>query len=260
MSPARQRIVLARVLTMRQLLPRPIDAPDLGVLDDRSDRPAPPDRPWVMANMVMSVDGAYAVDGRSAALGTPGDKRLFHRLRGASDVVLVAAGTARTERYRRPSSDTELRDRRRSQNLADHPRLVLVSKSLDLPGDLPLLNGPGVEPWVLHPDRADTAGVPAGVRLRAVGDDTVDLRAALRVLRDDGVELVMCEGGPNLLGQLHALDVLDELACTTSPWMVGGSAVGLLGGAAAVARPVLLHRLWEEDGALFATYRRDRRE
>jgi len=244
---------------MRQLLPRPIDAPDLGVLDDRSDRPAPPDRPWVMANMVMSVDGAYAVDGRSGGLGTPGDKRLFHRLRGASDVVLVAAGTARTERYRRPFSDTELLDRRRSQHLADHPRLVLVSASLDLPDDLPLLDGPGSEPWVLHPDRSDTDGVPAGVRLRAAGDDTVDLRTALRMLREDGVELLMCEGGPNLLGQLHALDVLDELACTTSPWMVGGDAVGLLGAATATLRPMLLHRLWEEDGALFATYRRDRR-
>ncbi len=250
---------IARVLAMRQLLPRPIDAPELGVLDDREDRPAPHDRPWVMANMVMSVDGAYAVDGRSGELGTTGDKRLFHRLRGASDVVLVAAGTARAERYRRPHSDTELRDRRRSQRLADDPRLVLVSSSLDLPGDLPLLDGPGSEPWVLHPEHSDTTGVPAGVRLRTAGADTVDLRAALRLLREEGVELVMCEGGPSLLGQLHALDVLDELACTTSPWMVGGDAVGLLGSTAATPRPVLLHRLWEEDGALFATYRRDRR-
>jgi 5-amino-6-(5-phosphoribosylamino)uracil reductase len=243
---------------MRQLLPRPTDQVDLAVLDERSDRRTDGSRPWVMANMVMSVDGAYAVDGRSAGLGSPGDKEIFHRLRAAADVVLVAAGTARTERYRRPHlGDTEV-ERRRSQGLQDHPRLAIVSASLSLPDDLPLLGGPGQVPLVLHPDGADTAGVPDGVELRSAGGGPgVDLAEALAGLRRDGAEVVLSEGGPSLLGQLHRDGLLDELFVTVAPWLVGGRSVGLLGNHDARVRPLALHRLLEQDGSLFATYRTD---
>jgi riboflavin biosynthesis pyrimidine reductase len=244
---------------MRQLLPEPLAQADLSVLDDRTGRTAPADRPWVMANMVMSVDGAYAVDGRSGGLGTPGDRAVFHRLRGASDAILVAAGTARAENYRRPSVDDETLARRRAQGWSDQPWLVLVSSTLHLPPELPLLHGQGRPPVVFHPSSSDTSGVPAGVELRAAGNDTVDLSAALSALRDDGVEVLLCEGGPSLLGQLHAQDLLDELFVTVSPSLVGGSTVGLLGSQQqALQRAVRLHRALEEDGALFMTYRRKR--
>jgi 5-amino-6-(5-phosphoribosylamino)uracil reductase len=242
---------------MRQLLPFPLDEIDLGVLDDRSDR-AGGDRPWVMANMVMSVDGAYAVQGRSGGLGSPGDRRVFHRLRAATDVVLVAAGTARAERYRRPRTPPELLGTRRSAGLADDPRLVVVSASLHLPEDLPLLDGDGQVPLVVHPGGADTTKVPPGVDLRAVGEGQVDLRAVVEGLGRDGAGLVLCEGGPSLLGALHELDLIDELFVTVSPSLVGGDRVGLLSPTPARLRPLHLHRLLEEDGSLFATYRVDR--
>lgn len=242
---------------MRQLLPFPLDEIDLGVLDDRSDRDGG-DRPWVMANMVMSVDGAYAVEGRSGGLGSPGDRRVFHRLRAATDVVLVAAGTARAERYRRPRTPPELLGTRRTAGLADDPRLVVVSASLHLPEDLPLLDGDGQMPLVVHPGGADTTHVPPGVELRAVGEGQVDLRAVVEGLGRDGAGLVLCEGGPSLLGALHELDLIDELFVTVSPALVGGDRVGLLSPAPARLRPLQLHRLLEEDGSLFATYRVDR--
>jgi 5-amino-6-(5-phosphoribosylamino)uracil reductase len=242
---------------MRQLLPRPLDPVDLDVLEDRTDRIPPDDRPWVMANMVMSVDGAYAVDGRSGGLGSPGDRSVFHRLRSAADAVMAAAGTARAERYRRPRLDDAAVERRRARGLRDHPRLVLVSASLTLPDDLPLLSGEGDVPLVVHPAGAPTDAVPDGVELRAVGSgDEVDLVAAMQGLRRDGVEVLLCEGGPSLLGQLHTADLLDELFVTFSPSLVGGATVGLLGRHAALQRPVHLHRLLEEEGSLFATYRR----
>ncbi len=242
---------------MRQLLPQPIEQVDLAVLDERGERHPDGSRPWVMANMVMSVDGAYAVDGRSGGLGSPGDKEIFHRLRAASDVVLVAAGTARAERYRRPRVEDVAVERRRSHGLQDHPRLAIVSASLSLPDDLPLLSGPGQVPLVLHPAQADTSGVPDGVELRAAGQgESVDLADALAGLHHDGARVVLCEGGPSLLGQLHVDDLLDELFVTVAPWLVGGTTVGLLAHHEALVRPMRLHRLLEQDGSLFATYRR----
>src|ERR1700722_18281627 len=57
-------------------------------------------RPWVRANMVASVDGAAALEGRSGGLGGAADRKLFHVLRSLADVVLVGGGTARAEKYK----------------------------------------------------------------------------------------------------------------------------------------------------------------
>lgn len=232
---------------------------DLDALALRSPGPVPAERPWVMANMVTSLDGAYAMEQRSAGLSSEGDRQLFHHLRGAADAVLVAAGTARTERYRRPRTAPELVERRRAQGMAAHPRLVVVSASLQLPSDLPLLQGDDLPtPLVLHPASSDASALPAGIEPRAVGDDELDLPAALAGLRGDGVEVLLCEGGPHLLGQLHHLDLIDELFLSISAHLVGGTRVGLLGGIEETARPYQLHRLLRDEQMLLATYRRQR--
>lgn len=242
---------------MRQLLPRPDPDFDLTSLMARQERVPPEGRPWVMANMVMSTDGAYSVHGRSAGLAGPADKAVFHTLRAAADAILVAAGTARDERYRRPVTRPELLPLRRAAGVADNPRLVVLSRSLDIPVDQPFLGGGGEVPLVLHPAAAEPSRVPAGVELRECGPDGgVDLAAALRSLRSDGIEQVMCEGGPNLLGQLRRLDLIDELFLTLSPTLVGGEDVGLLGPVEPQPQRLSLHRLLEEDDFLFMTYRR----
>ncbi|MEI2699121.1 MAG: dihydrofolate reductase family protein [Microthrixaceae bacterium] len=241
---------------MRQLLPREISEVDLTEIEGQAGRTAPAQRPWVMANMVTSIDGAYAVDRRSGGLGTPGDRRLFHHLRQGADAILVTAGTARKERYRRPHMDPEVVRRRRDRGQADHPLLVVVSRSLSFPGDLPMLTGEGETPMVLHPRSASATGLPPALEARAVGELEVDMGEALKMLRDSGVERVLCEGGPNLLGQLHRADLIDEMFLTVSPSMVGGHDVGILGRTEPLQRRMELHRLMEEDGALFLTYRR----
>ena len=72
-----------------------------------------------------------------------------------------------------------------------------------------------------------------------------------------GARWLLCEGGPGLLGQLHRADLIDELFVTTSPTMVGGSDVGILGAGDAMLRRRSLHRLWlDDEDALRATYRR----
>ena len=243
---------------MRQVVPdeRQIDDPLPLLADD--ERPAPDGRPWVMANMVTSVDGAYAVDGRSGGLSSAGDRAVFHALRGLADVVLVAAGTARDERYRRPAAEDGAADLRRSRGQDPSARLVVVSRSAHLPDDQPFLTGEGPDPLVIHPASADISGLPAGVESRICGEDTVDLESALRGLAEDGVRWVLCEGGPGLLGQLHQADLLDELFVTFAPHLVGGEQVGILGHAAAADHAVDLHRLLVDDGSLLVTYRRRR--
>ena len=87
---------------MQRLWPDPGEVDDLAGLVASEARPTHADRPWLLVNMISSLDGAIAIDGRSGGLGTPADKAVFRALRGIADVILVGAGTARAEGYGPP--------------------------------------------------------------------------------------------------------------------------------------------------------------
>jgi riboflavin biosynthesis pyrimidine reductase len=84
----------------------------------------------------------------------------------------------------------------------------------------------------------------------------VDLTALLRSLRNDGVRALLCEGGPTLHGALQALGLVDELFLTIAPKLAGSVAPRIVEGD--LSKPAELELAWllEEDGELFARYRR----
>ena len=53
-----------------------------------------------------------------------------------------------------------------------------------------------------------------GVEVLRVGEEEVDLRALLGVLRERGVRSLLCEGGPLLAGALLAKGLVDEIFLT----------------------------------------------
>ena len=55
--------------------------------------------PRLRANFIASLDGAATHDGLTRGLNNADDKRVFDMLRMLCDVVLVGAGTLRTEEY-----------------------------------------------------------------------------------------------------------------------------------------------------------------
>ena len=87
----------------------------------------PNDRPWLRANMVSSLDGSAVRDGRSEGLSSAADKEVFGVLRGLADVVLVGAGTARTEGYRALRPKEAYAGVRASLGQRPAPVLALVS-------------------------------------------------------------------------------------------------------------------------------------
>ncbi len=86
----------------------------------------------------------------------------------------------------------------------------------------------------------------------------VDLAALLHSLREEGVRALLCEGGPRLHGALQAAGLVDELFLTIAPKLAGNEAPHIVEGA--VFPPAELELAWllEEDGELFARYRRRR--
>ena len=215
--------------TLRRLLPPGPDvsiAEVVGALDlGRSPGTSPPDRPYVALNMIATVDGRATLQGRTASLGNWADRELFHGLRSVVDAVMVGAGTVRDERYGRIVPDPRTRERRRAAGLSDEPLAVVVSESLNLPPDLPLLGEPEARVVIITGSSGQISPCPAQVSyVRAPDDGEADLPRALRELRDRfAVASLLTEGGPRLNATLLQAAMLDELFLSVSPGIAGGA-------------------------------------
>jgi riboflavin-specific deaminase-like protein len=219
---------------------------------------APPDRPYLVLNMVATLDGRIAIDGRSGAIGDEADRELFHGLRTQADAVMVGAGTIRTERYGRMVRKPERRERRVREGLAPDPLAVVVSARLMLPEDLPLLQDEHSTVAVLTAAEGELPPTPARVLyLRGPAGAELELRPQLERLRSEhGVRSILCEGGPGLNESLLREGLVDELFLSLAPKLAGGPPLTLLSGDP-LARPLELELVWllEHEGHLFGRYR-----
>jgi riboflavin biosynthesis pyrimidine reductase len=189
------------------------------------DRPAAgQERPRVIINMVSTLDGRASLDGRSGPIAGPADRELFHALRTPVDAVIAGAGTMRVERYGPIIREESRRRLRVQRGLAEEPLACIVSASLALPPDLPLLAEPDARVVVLTPSDATLPPSAAHVEyVRTARGGELDLRSALAELRHRySVGLLLCEGGPHLNSQLLAAGLVDELFLSLSPKLAGG--------------------------------------
>ena len=214
---------------------------------------------WVMANMVAGLDGTAAIKGRVGSLSSARDFELFRRLRGLADVVLVGASTVREERYGPVSLDDDLLAARRQAGRGV-PRIAIVSSSLDLDPELPIFTQarPGEPPIVLTTSTSNTSQLAdLSAEIVVAGEDRVDMRRALAELARCAPGVILCEGGPSLLGELIAADLLDEYCLTISP-VVGGDPLPVINAAplADIAH-FTLHHIYTEDSTLFLNYLRE---
>lgn len=184
-------------------------------------------RPYLVLNMVSTVDGRATLDGRSGGLGSRADRELFHALRACVDGVLAGAGTIRAERYGPMIRDDAVRRRRVERGMSEEPLACIVSGRLSLPPDTPLLASERARVAILTPSSASLSGVVAHVDyVRAERDGALDLPLAMAELSErHGVRTLLCEGGPHLNAELLLAGLVDELFLSLSPKLAGGEDV-----------------------------------
>jgi riboflavin biosynthesis pyrimidine reductase len=217
---------------MRRLLPEaqdPVDPEDAYADPGRRRRG---ERPWVLLNMIASLDGGTVVAGRSGGLGGPADHDVFHLLRRLADVVLVGAATVRAEGYHRPKKPGQ--------------RIAVVTRSAELDWSSDLFRSDAAV--VITVDEAPELPVPT---IRA-GTGSVDLARGLAQLDTD---VVLCEGGPLLNGQLLVGGLVDEICLTIAPTVLAGPSRRIATDPRETFAPMrLAHLLEADDGFLFCRY------
>jgi riboflavin biosynthesis pyrimidine reductase len=189
---------------------------------------------WVRANMIASVDGAIALDGRSGRLSGAADRLVFAVLRSLADVIVVGAGTVRAERYRQAQPDELWQELREGRPPA--PPVAVVTRRLDLDlggrvfGSSSGTGSAGLARTIVLTTELASAHRLAAARQVAdvivAGADSVKASGALDALTSCGYRRVLVEGGPMLLGEFVADGLLDELCLTISPVLEGGHATG----------------------------------
>lgn len=220
------------------------------------------ERAWLAIDMVASLDGAATVEGRTERLGGEADAVAFRQLRAAADAILIGAGTVRAEGYGPGGGSAQRRADREARGLAPRPRMVIVTRRLDLEPDHRIFSDPS------HPPLVVTHGQASEDRERAlddvaevvrIGADEVDLPAVLRWLAERGLRRVLCEGGPRLNAALLDADLIDEVFLTVTPSAFAGGAPRITNGPREILdRGFTLRSVHEHDHELLLRYRRDR--
>jgi riboflavin biosynthesis pyrimidine reductase len=198
--------------------------------------PAPADRPFLLVNMIATADGRATIAGRTGPIANRADYELFHALRARVDAVMVGAETVRVESYG-----------------PMEPLAVLVTRSARVPAEVGLLRAPGNRVLVLTPS-ADAELPPCAARvdyLRAPLGEGVP-----RLLSSHGVRSVLCEGGPQLLGDLLRAGLVDELHLVIATKLAAGSNPITIVSGPALEPPaeLALLSLHESGGYLFLRY------
>lgn len=214
------------LLGMRILLPQVVD----DVTDQQLAEVAyawPTQNQWVRANFAMSADGAIRdSSGRSAGVSSVDDKRVFMLLRATCEVVLVGAGTARDENYGAVRVRQGMADIRAESGLPKPALLAVVTGAANLDPNARMFAEPSADAKTIvitHERSAALVQQRIGdvAEVIAVGEDRVDLPAALNALSDRGLQRVLCEGGPHLFAGLLEAGLVDDLCATISPVLVG---------------------------------------
>jgi riboflavin biosynthesis pyrimidine reductase len=232
---------------LKRLYPAPAEMPLPGLYlceDLRALIPAA--GAFVYANFIVSLDGRIALsaaDTRGLKVpdetANPRDWRLLLELAAPADAIVMsgrylrqlAAGTAQAWPPFADDAPSELTAFRRSLGLSAQPTLVIVTRSLDLPGSALecLADRRLIVATVDHaPSGAEEALKGANVEVLRLGSESVDGARLVSALAERGLRLVYSTAGPAVLHMLLNAGVLQRLYLTTVLRVLGGDAIATL--------------------------------
>ena len=180
--------------------------------------------PFVTAKFAMSLDGKIATRTGSSQWITGEKARAYaHRLRAASDAVMVGINTVLADDPRLTARDGS------GAALDRQPLRVVVDSRGRIPPEARMLGEPGSTLIVTsgtggHEARPYDGGKGVETAAMPGADGLVDLEALMAYLGEREVASVVVEGGGVLLGALFDGGLVDRVCAFIAPVVVGGAA------------------------------------
>lgn len=197
-------------------------------------------RPYVFGNFVSTLDGVVTLNEPDHSTGgdisgfNQQDRMVMGLLRAIADVVIVGAGTLRIEpnhrwtaQYIYPSLAEEYSLLRTSLGKSAYPLNVIVTASGEVDLNLPVFQSTEIPVLIVTTPRGlqsiHLSHVPASVHITAVqSESSISAQAILKVVSDvHQSDMLLVEGGPQLMGNFFAEQCLDELFLTLAPQVAG---------------------------------------
>ncbi len=187
-------------------------------------------RPFVIAKWAQSLDGAVATAaGESQWISGPEARERVQVLRGRMDAIMVGIGTALADN---PQLTARPRD---SQAVRRVAKRVVVDTQARLPVESALVKSAREFPLLLaHAPATDDPARERLSRLRAAGAVLLEIAAdsagqvalnrLLAALGRQGIQNLLVEGGPKLLGSLMAVGEVDECQVYLAPMIMADPA------------------------------------
>jgi riboflavin biosynthesis pyrimidine reductase len=200
--------------------------------------PAHPDRPWVYANFVQSIDGVASFKGKHPTGGdlsqSKEDKWLMGLLRAHAGAIIMGLKTLIEETRSLPQlndgrgpvyrvEDADMLDLRHKLG-GGREKVIFVTASARIdPAQYRIFDGDTVETFILTTSSGAARLRGKGLNVMTAGNgEGVDFPQAMRMLRMElGIERLLCEGGPVLYGNMLRADVIDEKFVTIAPVEIG---------------------------------------
>ena len=184
--------------------------------------------PYVSVKMASSIDGFVASrPGEQQWLTGEASRDFVRDLRIAHDAVMVGAGTVRVD-------DPQLTVRPAHDRLRPYHRIVLCETD-SVPVERRIFSATSAyeRTIVVAPggkrERFESLREVADVIFVGDGALALDLRAALEVLRAQGIQSILCEGGPTLAARLLTHGLVQRFFWLMAPVLLAGAeAVGVL--------------------------------
>jgi len=191
-------------------------------------------KPALYSNFVASLDGVVALGSKPSAGSIisgkyPADRFLMGLLRACADAVVIGAGTLRatpghlwTPAHVYPELATEFISLRSALGRAPEPQLVVITSAGNVDANHPALVKGALVMTTDDGAKAIGDSLPASCEVIAMGEGhSIDMREAVAALRARGLEVILTEGGPHLMGRLIDGGLLEEVFLTISPVVAG---------------------------------------
>lgn len=186
---------------------------------------APNDRPTVILNGVMSVDGKAVIKNTEQGIGSDTDRRLMRELRLNADIVLNGAETLRKSGTSSRLGFRDLDELRESRGKSV-PIAAVISRSGNLPLDKQFFTASDFPAIVYLSETASEKQkrvIQSGQRPVVLLPKDDEIKVMLKHMRSTlNCEILLVEGGPTVYAAFYEAGVVDEMFLTVGPVIVAG--------------------------------------